>query len=420
MPLDRRPLRTQLRREQAALSQQPTQALTGRLAAGRQRGSWRPKRTNSPAGPQLQVHVLSVAGDALASVAWEPLMTARELKRRVEGSPPGPRADLVHNSHVLPPDSSLAQCGVSPEATLVLVRRRRDLICSASFDKTVRLWHLGSAGVENATSTFCHINTTITAMVADPDSMMVLLGSATGDTSLCQAEFGQRVRVFRSHQKAVSCLAADWHGRCFCSGSWDHSVVLWDLDRGVAPLKRFDGSAMEVTSVSLGLSALRVISASRDGILRVYDLSGRWTKALVEPSGSAPTALKVDWDSGRALVGTSSGLLRRWQLAEEVHEEPLEGHQGEVLAIAVSWAQARAVTASEDFTLRLWDLASWCAVRVFVGHSHIVWHVAVDWSTDRAVSSSHDATVRVWDLTNAECLHLLCGHKNSVVCSALL
>lgn len=101
-------------------------------------------------------------------------------------------------------------------------------------------------------------------------------------------------------------------GHCIVSGSWDHTVRVWDVATGKA-LGTLQGHADSVSSVAISRDGNRIVSGSYD---------------------------KIVWDmETREAVGT-----------------PLEGHTGYVRSVAICPDAHRIVSGSDDQTIRVWDI----------------------------------------------------------------
>jgi cytochrome c len=127
-----------------------------------------------------------------------------------------------------------------------------------------------------------------------------------------------------------------------------------------APIKTLTGHELGVNAVAFTPDSRRVVSASGDETVRVWNL-----------------------ESGEAL-------------------QVIRGHAGPVLGVAVSPDGRQVASAGLDGTVRLWDLETGANLAVLEGHFDPVWSVRFTPGGDRLVSAGSDETLRVWDLASGQ------------------
>ncbi|HEX4962715.1 MAG TPA: TIR domain-containing protein [Thermoanaerobaculia bacterium] len=231
--------------------------------------------------------------------------------------------------------------------------------------------------------------------------------------SLTQAG-GALIRVLEGHVDEVNAVAM-LDDRRIVSASDDGTLQVWDLESGRS-LKTLEGHTDSVTAVAV-LTGGRVVSASNDGTLRVWDLeSGRSLKTLEGHTVSVTAVAALS--GGRVVSASDDETLRVWDLESGHSLKTLEGHTDSVTAVAVL-TDGRVVSASDDETLRVWDLESGHSLKTLEGHTDSVTAVAA-LTGGRVVSASNDGTLRVWDLESGRSLKTLEGHTDSVTAVAAL
>jgi WD40 repeat protein/serine/threonine protein kinase len=229
---------------------------------------------------------------------------------------------------------------------------------------------------------------------------------------------GPLIRTFEGHTDWVSAVVLTPDARCAISGSWDHTLRMWDLESGQS-VRTFQGHTDWVSAVAITLDGGRVISASADRTLRVWDLESGQLLRTFQGHTDRVKAVVLAPSGDRVISGSADRTLRVWDLESGRLLSVLAGHTDCVTALAVTSDGRRAISASADHTLRVWDLKSAQLVRILDGHMDWVNAVAATPNGRCAISGSADHTLRVWDLESGQSVRLLEGHTNSVTAVVL-
>jgi WD40 repeat protein/nucleoside phosphorylase len=217
---------------------------------------------------------------------------------------------------------------------------------------------------------------------------------------LTTRESAALVRDLVGHAAPVTACAVTPDGRRVVSASSDNTLKVWDLASGYAEAT-LKGHSGPVTACAVTPDGRRVVSASWDRTLKVWDLASGRSEAILEGHSSRVTGCAVTPD-GRRVVSTSwDRTLKIWDLASGRAEATLEGHSSRVTGCAVTPDGRRVVSASWDLTLKVWDLASGRLEATLEGHAGPVTACAVTSDGQHVVSaSSWDRTLKLWDLAS--------------------
>src|SRR5258706_341485 len=163
--------------------------------------------------------------------------------------------------------------------------------------------------------------------------------------------------LFEAHIGGVMSVAYSPDGRHIISGSYDHTIRIWDAKTGAAVGEPLEGHISRVTSVAYSPDGRHIISGSYDHTIRIWD----------------------------AKTGAAAG-------------KPLEGHTHSVTSIAYSPDGRDIISGSDDHTIRTWDAeAGTAAGKPLEGHTHSVRSIAYSSDGQYIASGSDDNTTRVWD-----------------------
>ena len=219
--------------------------------------------------------------------------------------------------------------------------------------------------------------------------------------------------TLEGHSSIVKAVVLVLDGRRVLSASWDQTLKVWDLQTGEC-LRSLDGHTGCVQAVVVHPDGLRALSASDDKTLKMWDLdTGKCLQTLEGHSGPV-TAVALDLDGRRALSGSNDRTLKLWDLRTGQCLLTLMGHSRFIWAVAVHSDGRRALSGSRDRTVRIWDLQTGACLRILDGHRSTVCAVVPHPDGRRALSTSDDKTIKVWDLQTGQCLQTMEGHAFSV------
>lgn len=269
-------------------------------------------------------------------------------------------------------------------------------------------------------------------------------------------ESGALLRTLEGHTKWVTGIAVATDGQTIVSGSYDATLIVWELESGrrirvlndpsnlayvrdvaVTPdarlaigaigrtvtvfdvatgqiRYRLDGHADEVTSLTVASNGYVVISGAADGSVGVWDLAtGQHVLHLTgHTAGVKSVALTPD---DRFILSASiDSTVKVWDLSIGQEVRSLRGHNGPVSSVAVAADGWHAVSASEDYTLIVWDLCTASAVHQLSGHTDIANSVAIAPDDTHAISASDDGTINVWNLRTGKLIATLEGHGRAM------
>ena len=226
------------------------------------------------------------------------------------------------------------------------------------------------------------------------------------------------IRDLVGHTGWVKACAVTPDGRRVVSASRDRTLRVWEIESG-RTLVTLKGHLSWVNACAVTPDGQRVVSASGDGTLKVWDLESGLAVATMKSHAHGVNACAVTPDGQRVVSASGDGTLKMWELRTGRALATLEDRATEMLVCAVTPDGRRLVSASEDKTLRVWNLESGQALVTLKGHAGRVNACAVTPDSRRVVSASEDKTLRLWDLRDGGALGVLVGHGDEVTACAV-
>ncbi|KAF8561991.1 hypothetical protein P879_11070, partial [Paragonimus westermani] len=303
-------------------------------------------------------------------------------------------------------------------------------IATGSFDKTARLWSVEtgechhvfqSHSAEVVCLQFNPISTILATGSMDTLAKLwdietgVELASLNGHTAeviaLQFSQGGQSSTVGNTHDCYQETVCGAGAGRLMLTGSFDHTVCLWDVRTGDRT-HHLIGHAAEVAAAAFSYDASLVATASMDKTVRFIRLF-RMTKQVWDTrtgrqlhllGGHLDEVLDVTFDaSGRRLASASADSTARvWDVNTSGANQSiralshLTGHEGEVSKVCFNSRGTLVLTASADKTARLWDAETGQLQDILVGHTDEVFSCAFNYEGDTIITGSKDNTCRIW------------------------
>jgi WD40 repeat protein len=275
---------------------------------------------------------------------------------------------------------------------------------SASNDKTLRVWDLGTGELVQVLAG--HDGRVLDVAVA-PDGRWAI--SAADDATLKVWDLWQHTLA-----EAAQHTLAEAAQHTLAEAAQHTLAEAAQHTLANAVLHTRAGHEAAVRAVALTPDGRLAVSAAEDGALHVWDVAaGRLLHRLRAPAPRWHDP-EARWGHGAAILpggrqcvsATSDAFLTVWDLERgavvRVLERPLaegQSRRGSVVrAVAVTPDGRHAITAVGDGRLTVWDVESGEAARTLEGHVGVVRAVAVTPEGERFVSAGDDGALRVWDL----------------------
>jgi WD40 repeat protein len=238
--------------------------------------------------------------------------------------------------------------------------------------------------------------------------------------TLLQGVLQPRNNVFAiiGHTATVYAATFSSDGRMIVSASRDGALRLWDASTGKPIGKPLITRGGTVRGAAFNPDGTMVASAHRDGAVR------RWDTGTGSPIGepmrghTLPVEGVAFSPAGHMIASVSEdGMVRRWNADTGAPiGEPMVGHRDQVEGVAFSPDGRMIASASEDGTVRRWNADTGAPIgEPMVGHRDQVEGVAFSPDGRMIASASEDGTVRRWNAdTGAPIGEPMVGHRDQV------
>ncbi len=191
----------------------------------------------------------------------------------------------------------------------------------------------------------------------------------------------------------------------------DGSVWVWPSNGNGMPTERL-GKGGSATALAWDEEGNRIAVAGKNQAVHVQN-NGKTT----ELSGHTDTITRVAFvgRTTRLLSVSKDGTARIWDLSGNEPPRIFKEHDAAILHAEMAPDGSRFVTASDDHTARIWNVEGKDKPIVLKGHDSSVTWAAFSPDGSRVATASMDKTVRVWRVDGSSAPVVLSGHRMPVM-----
>ncbi|KAJ7969656.1 Denn domain and wd repeat-containing protein scd1 [Quillaja saponaria] len=203
---------------------------------------------------------------------------------------------------------------------------------------------------------------------------------------------GSELRAtLKGHTRAVRAISSD-RGKVV-SGSDDQSVLVWDKQT-TQLLEELKGHDAQVSCVRM-LSGERVLTASHDGTVKMWDVRTDTCVATVGRCSSAVLCMEYDDTTGVLAAAGRDAVANIWDIRAGRQMHKFLGHTQWIRSIRM--AGDIVLTGSDDWTARMWSVSQGTCDAVLACHAGPI--LCVEYSTlDKGIiTGSMDGLLRFWE-----------------------
>lgn len=289
-------------------------------------------------------------------------------------------------------------------------------IASASFDNTARIW--------DATRGVClhtlRDNMDLVFSVAFLADDRLATASNDGAVRIWDAAKGECVKILRDHDEWLCSLASSPDGRRLVST--DTKVHFWDIATGDQLLNFVNDDDQPHLSVAFSADG-RLIATGCVGKIDCWDANdGALIQTLQGPDTVFMSlAFSPDADARRLVSASDDWIVRVWDISTMQAYTSESHHARERAGSIFLSADGRmfATASSPDSTIKIWSASTGHCLQTF-GHKGEIRDVTFSADNLRLASTSSSCDIKIWNTETGHCVQTIDDFDSNLRSGALI
>lgn len=169
-------------------------------------------------------------------------------------------------------------------------------------------------------------------------------------------------------------------------------------------LTTFEGHGDSVTCMTFSADGWRVASGSYDHTVKIWNTQSSNSAVTLQGHSKSITCIVFSADGQRIASGSYDKTVKIWDIESGDCTITLESHIAWISCVTFSTDNGYIASGSFDKTVKIWDTESVDCKLTFKGHNAWISCVAFSADGQRVASGSYDKTVKIWDSKSGACV----------------
>lgn len=284
--------------------------------------------------------------------------------------------------------------GHTSEVNHLLITADRQILISASADKTIKLWDLNTGDL---LTTLTGHQSYINDLAISPDGQILASGGADKIIKLWNLNTRELLTNLSGHTSHIEALLFSPDGKTLYSASADTTVRIWNLETGEQE-QVLRGHTSFVNALAIRPDGQILYSASADKTIKFWDVTTGTELKSVNGHESYVNALTMSPDGQILASGGADTRIKLWDAYTGEERQTLTGHSSYVNDLKIAVDGKTLVSSSADRTIRFWDLATGETTRIVTNYPHPINYFDITRDLKTIATGSHDRIIHIWQL----------------------
>ena len=223
--------------------------------------------------------------------------------------------------------------------------------------------------------------------------------------SMLRTAFLYNSAVLNGHTNNVTSASFSPDGKKIVSASWDKTIRIWDVETGKQIGVATENHTSFVSYATFSPDGKKIISASDDRTIRIWDAeTGEQIGEPLEGHTDFINSASFSPDGKKIVSAADDRTIRIWdaETGEQIGE-PLEGHTDIINSVSFNPDGKKIISASDDRTIRIWDAETGEQIgEPLEGHTDFINSASFSPDGKKFVSAADDRTIRIWNAETGE------------------
>ena len=217
--------------------------------------------------------------------------------------------------------------------------------------------------------------------------------------SMLRTAFLYNSAVLNGHTNNVTSASFSPDGKKIVSASWDKTIRIWDVETGKQIGVATENHTSFVSYATFSPDGKKIISASDDRTIRIWDAeTGEQIGEPLEGHTDFINSASFSPDGKKIVSAARDKTIRIWNIeTKKQMGEPLEGHTNNITSVSYSPDGKKIVSAAWDRTIRIWDAETGKQIgEAIKGHTNFI--NSVSFSPDgKKILSALGTRICIWN-----------------------